>query len=177
MTDVLINEGQYNFPTDVDTVLIELHHDTIGYPMLSSFKGVLQTNGMMSCYFDSTNLIGTSCYIVVKHRNAIETWSANPISISNGINGILNYDFTSAANKAFGSNQSEVESGVWALFSGDLNDDDNIDLLDLSNLESDINTFQFGYFASDINGDGNVDLLDIPIVESNINYFIFSNHP
>jgi len=63
------------------------------------------------------------------------------------------------------------------LYSGDLNQDENIDLLDLGDIETDINNFQFGYFATDINGDGNVDLLDGPIVENNINGFIFSSHP
>jgi hypothetical protein len=87
------------------------------------------------------------------------------------------YDFTTSANKAYGANQSEVENGVWALFSGDINQDENIDLLDLNNIEIDINNFLFGYLATDINGDGNVDLLDIPIVEGNINDFIFSLKP
>jgi hypothetical protein len=110
---------------------------------------------------------------VIKHRNAIETWSANPITIS----GITNYDFTTSASQAYGSNQTEVESGIWAFYSGDINQDENIDLLDLGDIETDINNFQFGYFATDINGDGNVDLLDGPIVENNINSFVFSSHP
>lgn len=53
----------------------------------------------------------------------------------------------------------------------------NLHLLDLGDIETDINNFEFGYFASDINGDGNVDLLDAPTVESNINGFVFSSHP
>ena len=93
------------------------------------------------------------------------------------ISAITNYDFTTAANKAYGSNQIEMEPGIWALFSGDLNTDDNIDLLDLSPLEADINNFSFGHFATDINGDGNVDLLDNPLLEQNINNFVFSIHP
>ena len=71
----------------------------------------------------------------------------------------------------------EIEPGLWALFTGDLNDDDNIDLLDNSILENDINDFLFGYFESDMNGDGNTDLLDNPILESNIYSFIFSFQP
>ena len=54
---------------------------------------------------------------------------------------------------------------------------ENVDLLDLANLETDINDFQFGYFVTDINGDGNADLLDVPVLEENVNNFIFSNHP
>ena len=87
------------------------------------------------------------------------------------------YDFSNASNKAFGSNMKEVSTGVWASFSGDINQDENVDLLDLGLLENSINNFEFGYFATDLNGDGNVDLLDNPIIEENINQFIFSVHP
>lgn len=52
-----------------------------------------------------------------------------------------------------------------------------MDLLDLSQIETDINNFSFGYYPTDINGDGNVDILDAPIVENNISNFIFSAHP
>ncbi|MBK7761754.1 MAG: hypothetical protein IPI46_00070 [Bacteroidetes bacterium] len=58
-----------------------------------------------------------------------------------------------------------------------MNQDENIDLLDLSILTNDITSFLFGYQGSDINGDGNVDLLDKPIAESNASNFIFSAHP
>ena len=116
-------------------------------------------------------------YIVIKHRNHIETWSAYPIPISDA-NGIsMNYDFSISANKAYGDNQSEIESGVCALYTGDVNQDENIDLIDASILDININYFLYGYLATDINGDGNVDLLDTPIVEGNINWFIYSVHP
>ena len=75
------------------------------------------------------------------------------------------------------NNQSEVSPGVWAFYTGDINQDENADLFDLSILETDITNFQSGYFATDLNGDGNVDLLDNPVLEENINDFIFSNHP
>ena len=71
----------------------------------------------------------------------------------------------------------EVSAGVWAMFSGDINQDENVDLLDLSILDSSISNFDFGYVSTDINGDSNVDLLDNPIIEENINQFIFSVHP
>ena len=70
-----------------------------------------------------------------------------------------------------------METGIWAFYSGELNFDENIDLLDQSLLEVDINNFASGYLATDLNGDGNVDLLDSPVIETNINGFIFSNHP
>ena len=43
--------------------------------------------------------------------------------------------------------------------------------------ESDTNNFASGYLATDLNGDGNVDLLDHSVLEKNINDFVFSHHP
>ncbi|GBL35492.1 hypothetical protein EMGBS15_10870 [Filimonas sp.] len=111
-------------------------------------------------------------YIVVKHRNSIETWSAQPVAYTIGT-----YDFTTAANKAYGNNMIQIESGKWAFYSGELNNDSNIDLLDMNILSTDINNFLTGYMATDINGDGNVDLLDTFPVETNISNFIFSSRP
>jgi hypothetical protein len=93
------------------------------------------------------------------------------------MSSIVNYNFTTSASQAYGSNQVQVSPGIYALYSADLNSDENVDLLDLGILENDIPNFSFGYFATDINGDGNVDLLDVPIAENNINNFVFSSHP
>ena len=71
----------------------------------------------------------------------------------------------------------QVDLNHWAIYSGDLNNDENVDLLDGNLLENDISIFNFGYVLTDINGDGNVDLLDTPTLETNISNFIFSNHP
>ena len=71
----------------------------------------------------------------------------------------------------------EVESGYWALYTADLNSDENVDMLDLAGLEADISNIMYGYFSSDLNGDGNVDLLDVPIMETNLSNFVSSSHP
>jgi hypothetical protein len=113
-------------------------------------------------------------YIVIKHRNALTTWSSVPVSLGQCA---VSYDFTSASSKAFGHNMKEAQPGIWALYSGELEADENIDLLDLTLLENDVTNFVFGYAATDLNGDGNVDLLDVPMAENNINDFVFSTHP
>lgn len=174
MSRVLFNEGKETnaASANVDSVLVELHATTSPYSLIESYQGILQTNGILNCTFPYS-VLNQSFYLVVKHRNTIETWSESPIAISSG----TNYDFTSSANKAYGNNLKEVESGVFACYSGDINLDENIDLIDASFLENDINAFQSGYVVTDMNGDGNVDLLDAPIVESNVSDFIFSSHP
>ena len=172
MASVLMNQGVSNDPLLADSITINLHDPLPPYGLMYNYTGILQTDGLVNCALPLST-VGNSYYIVIKHRNAIETWSANPVTIS----ASTNYDFTTAANKAYGSNQIEVEPGVWALYSGELNKDDNIDLLDIISLESDIDLFLSGYYATDINGDGNVDLLDGPVTEINASNFIFAARP
>ena len=172
MKSVLANQGQVNGLTDTDTLTIELHLPNPPYAMAHSYSGIIKTDGTITCAFLNANE-GLQYYVVVKHRNSLETWSAAPITLFAN----TNYDFTTNANKAFGNNQFEVEPNVWAFYSGDINTDENIDLLDLAIVENDISNFQFGYLATDINGDGNVDLLDSTPVEVNATNFVFSLHP
>ncbi|MBL7755680.1 MAG: hypothetical protein JNM44_14485, partial [Chitinophagaceae bacterium] len=87
------------------------------------------------------------------------------------------YDFTSAQNKAYGNNQSEVEPGKFAFFSGDINQDAVVDGLDYNDWELDNNNFASGYLATDINGDGIVDGLDFLLWEVNNNAFVGSLQP
>lgn len=173
MSKVLFNEGieSNSLSTNVDTVTVELHAPASPFAIVDSYKGLLQTNGIVRCSFPN-GIEGNSYYVVVKHRNTLQTWSSTAITLASTL-----YDFTTSSNKAYGNNQTEVAPNVWAIYSGDLNADENIDLLDLAPVENDINDFQSGYVATDINGDGNVDLLDTPIMESNISNFIFAIHP
>lgn len=171
MLPVLSNQGIAASANDCDSLIVELHANTPPYNMVYLLKTILHIDGTATCLFPLTY---GNYYIVLKHRNAMQTWSATPIEF-----GAIpsNYDFTNAMNKAYGSNQVSLGNGKWALFSGDLNADENIDIVDAAILELDIFQFASGYYPSDLNGDGNVDLLDSPTQEVNINSFIYSNHP
>ncbi|MBK7762180.1 MAG: M36 family metallopeptidase [Bacteroidetes bacterium] len=171
MNPVLMNQGVSSNNLLCDTIQIELRNANSPYGLVSGAKAVLHKNGTVNKNF---TVLPGPYYIVIKHRNGIETWSANPVLFTSTS---INYNFTNAANKAFGSNMKEVETGIFAIFSGELNQDENIDLLDYLIVEFGVNNFLGGYEAGDINGDGNVDLLDNPVIESNINNFIYSNHP
>jgi opacity protein-like surface antigen len=172
MASVLQNQGQANGIYDVDSVTIEIRQATSPFAVMDTYTGILQTNGTIHCTFPQA-IEGHSYYLVLKHRNALETWSASPVVIS----AVSNYNFSMGQSQAYGNNMIAVDAGVWALYSGDLNADENIDLVDASILEIDINNFAIGYMASDINGDGNVDLLDNSIPEANINDFIYTIRP
>ncbi|MBK7762582.1 MAG: fibronectin type III domain-containing protein [Bacteroidetes bacterium] len=173
MQPVLYNQAIETNPNSMntDTVQVSLHSAVAPYALLFTQKALLMKDGTLSVNFPSA-VSGNAYYVSVQHRNSIETWSANPVVMNASM-----YDFSTQANKAYGSNQVAVDAQHVAFYCGDLNQDENTDLLDISLLEYEINNFSSGYFAEDINGDGNVDLLDILVVEWNSNQFIYSMHP
>jgi hypothetical protein len=89
MTPVLFNNGLSTDPTDVDSVTIELHDAASPFATAASAIGLLKTDGHVQLQF-SGSLIGNSYYIVVKHRNSIETWSASPVLMG----ATTTFDFT-----------------------------------------------------------------------------------
>ena len=171
MQPVLLNQGIGASNTDVDNITVELHNATAPYAIVASTTGMLKTNGNCTVSFPAS--FNGSYYIAIKHRNTIQTWTTLPLAMS----ATVNYDFTTAANKAYGDNMADLGDGRWAFFTGDINQDENIDLLDYPDLDFDINNFSSGFFSTDLNGDGNVDLIDYPIWDANNANFISSVHP
>ena len=171
MASVLANQSLAANPNDCDMINVELHEALPPYNLVASTQTMLHQNGSATCIFPF--VIG-DFYIVVKHRNAIETWSANPIAM--GFNS-TSYNFSNDANKAYGNNMKEVSASVWAFYSGDSYKDLNIDLLDVDQVRHDVLLFSYGNFDTDMNGDGNVDLLDSDFVNRNNNNFVYSMTP
>jgi hypothetical protein len=108
-----------------------------------------------------TKISSGSYYIVVKHRNHLETWSSTAQSFADTV---VNYDFTTAVTQAYGSNMKQVGS-VWVLYGGDANEDGSIDANDIP-----IFILQYGttgYLSADFNGDGDVNASDVVIFTAN----------
>ncbi|MDQ3019143.1 MAG: hypothetical protein M3R36_01020 [Bacteroidota bacterium] len=153
-----------------DTVTIYLRNATTPFAKKDSAKSVLTASGTGSfIFFNITN--GTNYYLVIRHRNSIETWSSSAIAFSAGT---LTYDFTPAANKAFGSNQIQVDISPvrFAIYSGDVNQDGVVDLTDGSMIDNDASNFITGYVNTDVNGDNVVDLADATIADNNAFNFV-----
>ena len=167
-------------PGETDDVTVNLWSaSNLANPLPDySAAAVLHTNGTATVQFPQ-NLGGQSYYVSVKHRNHIETWSANPITFSPP----NSYDFTNSQLKAYDNGvdanppMAAVAGGKYALYGGDVNQDGGVDGLDASDIEIDANGFAFGYFATDANGDGSTDGLDASVVEINSNLFIFFSRP
>jgi hypothetical protein len=140
---------------------------------VASSTTLLGTDGQAAVTMPGA-LVGNNYYIALLHRNAVQTWSAAPVTISN----TTTYDFSIAATQAFGSNMTEVLPGVWALYSGDLvPQDEVVDFFDQVVLDNDVATFAAGYTVSDLTGDGLVDFFDQVILDNNIQIFVSSVHP
>jgi hypothetical protein len=172
MRPVMANQGVSGATaTDVDDVTVELR-DSITNALVVSTTARLKTDGTATATFVTAP--SGSFYIAVKHRNAIQTWSATAQTVGATP---LTYDFTTAANKAYGDNMIQLESGVYGFYSGDLNQDEAVDIFDFPLLLNDNDNFSSGYLSTDLNGDGAVDIFDFPLLLNNNDNFIYSSHP
>jgi hypothetical protein len=171
--NVLI-EGLYNDTTMVsDTVSVELRNSTSPYGLIQQKKTILNTLGSGAATFNYSTE-GTSYYIVIKHRNSIETWSASSQSFTNGN---MNYDFTNDSSNAYGNNMKK-KGNKWCILTGDVNQDGLVDLSDEITVINDVLFFTSGTnLSTDVNGDGFVDLSDIIIIVNNTLGFVSKRSP
>ena len=152
-----------------DTVTVYLKNSTAPYANVDSARGVIDSLSFTGT-FAFRNAPSGNYYIVVKHRNCIETWSkAGGIVYTFG--GINNYNFTTSASQAFGSNLQLVDT-KYCLFSGDINQDGSVNLDDVLSAYNDANSFLTGYLNTDVNGDLITELSDVLIVYNNSGNFV-----
>jgi hypothetical protein len=162
-------EGFWNGNSQVvDTVTIQLRNSTSPYAIVATGKKTL-TPGIGYGSYEFSSLAAGSYYIVVKHRNALETWSAAPVAMTPG--GNYNHDFTAAASLAYGNNMV-FKLGRYCIYSGDANQDGAIDGTDYSLVDNDAFNFVSGYVSTDVTGDNTVDASDASIIDNNAYNFI-----
>jgi hypothetical protein len=90
MEPVLDTDGLNASPTACDSITVELHDQFSPSTIVKSNKILLSTNGLANIVYPPS-VIGSSYYIVIKSRNAIETWSKNPVPFTGSI---VNFDFS-----------------------------------------------------------------------------------
>lgn len=76
-------------PSLCDTIFMSLVSTSPPYAVVATKNTVLQTNGSGSFLFPNI-ISGSSYYLVVRHRNSIETWSKQPVTI-NATNVTFNF--------------------------------------------------------------------------------------
>jgi hypothetical protein len=161
MQTALLNEGQPSCANITDTVLFEIRDPFTGN-IVDDYTTVLHTNGLARANFQPHQGL---FYLVFKHRNGMETWSAAPIELNSEI---TEFDFSTQSAQAYGDNLAQVEPGIWAIFSGDLNQDRTIDAFDYIILDSDLINGLSGYYSTDLNGDGAIDAFDYILLDTNL---------
>jgi sugar lactone lactonase YvrE len=157
-------------PLQTDTITVEIHDGQTGALIGIPVKTILQYDGSATVNIPA---ISGEHYIVIKHRNALETWSAEPVMMGTQVT----YDFTTSASMAYGDNMVNVGAGKFALWSGDVNQDGVIESGDYVNMENDIFSILFGYLNTDLTGDGVVESDDYILMENNILKVIFVERP
>lgn len=164
--DVDDDLNQFNkFPgITVDTLSIYLAQASAPYNYLFWAHALnLNTGGNVS-----TNVPGSlsgNYYIAVFHRSGVQTWSSSPVSFAGST---INYNFTTSAGQAYGSNQKDLlgNGSVWGIFSGDITSsggfqDGYVDFFDLVNIYNLNVNSAYGYQPADLTGDGFVDFVDL----------------
>jgi endonuclease/exonuclease/phosphatase family metal-dependent hydrolase len=157
-------EGFYNGLIMIpDTVTAYLHQSISPYAKIDSVKIRLDSLGSGNGKFFNTP--SGTYYIVIKHRNSIETWSkAGGEAITKGSS--ITYNFTNDSSKAFGNNMKKINN-KWCIYSGDVNQDRYVNLTDITLIGNDAFNYPTGYRLADLNGDGYVDLNDLTICDNN----------
>jgi hypothetical protein len=166
----VVPQGFYNtggYLNTADTIKVLLANASSPYASVDSVNTILDS---LSFYAPTEfkNASSGNYFLIIKHRNSVETWSATAIAFAQG--STVSYDFTSAQSKAYGNNLVQVSSSpeIWAIYSGDVNQDGYVDPLDLSLIDQDSFNYISGrYMATDVNGDGYVDPLDLSITDQN----------
>jgi hypothetical protein len=166
------NGNQY--PGNIaDKITVELRQASNYNTLVFSANGIdLSTGGQAAVRVPGTK--SGSYYLAVKHRNSIETVSAAPVSFS-GMS--VNYNFSDNISKAYGNNLKLLLSGVYGIFTGDINGDGSVNVLDLSGIGTDASNFVSGYINTDLNGDGIIDALDLIPTDNNAAGFVSAKKP
>jgi hypothetical protein len=90
MTPVLFNNGLSTNPEACDTVTVELRSATTpGDPPVAVRSLLVSADGTAQAILPAS-VSGNSYYLVVKHRNSLETWSKLPVTFTS----VTTFDFT-----------------------------------------------------------------------------------
>jgi len=161
----------------VDWVLIEFRDPNDIATTLVTTSAVLQRDGDL-VKSDGVSPVSVefplpqSVYLVINHKNHLKVMSAMPIAVASNT---ITYDFTTQNSYTVGgAGQKELTPGVWALYTGNGNGDNEITGDDKISWAIENGTFNV-YSSSDFNLDGEVTGAD-RIVWS-VNNGLFSGVP
>jgi len=171
----VLMEGFYNNSQNKlisDSIRVNIRNAVSPFDIIESKILMVDSTGSGSYNFNNAKN-SINYYLSVEHRNSIETWSSTPVIFNNNI---LSYDFTTSAGKAFGNNQI-LSGSKYCIFSGNVNEDESIELSDVLQVFNAAGNFSLGYVIDDVTGDNVVDLSDISITYNNSSNFVLTIKP
>lgn len=167
-------EGRYNGSSLIgDTISVLLRAPLSPYALVDYDEVLTLPNGTCIANFPDASS-GIYYYILIRHRNSIETWAKTVQQFPNG--HPLSYDFTTSKTKAYGDNL-KYKGGEYCIYSGDINQDGAVDVTDVSMVDNDLSIFAQGYKLTDLDGDNFVDASDQAIADNNSYNFVVKIRP
>ncbi len=173
-------EGLYNPLTNKlnrsDTLRAYLYSVVSPNTIIDSSRAVIDSTDF-TALFDFNIAEVSSYYLMVRSRNSIATFSSDMIHLINF--PLVEYDFINNQGSSWDYNVKNVDTSpeMYALFSGDVNQDGTIDTQDLLLINNDINNFATGYIQTDLTGDNITDASDILIAYNNSVKFVSVKDP
>jgi hypothetical protein len=155
----LMKNGQHVIS---DSVLILIRNATAPYHLIDSSFVVLDADSLSGSF--TLAVTPGNYYIVVKHKNSLETWS-KPGGEVLGL-GNFTFDFTSSLSQAYGNNLVFID-GHYCIFSGNVNGDFIIDAEDMLEVDNAVFNYVGGNSIANLNGDNIVDIEDMAICDNN----------
>jgi len=156
-----------------DTVTVLLRAPLSPYNIVDSTKILLNNNGYALVNFLNINP-GIYYYLVIKHRNSIETWSKSVMQFVTS--NPITYDFTTSSTKAYGNNL-KFKSSDYCIFGGDVDQDGSVNLTDVIEIFNASLQFAFGYKVADVTGNNFINLDDVILAYNNSNAFVTKKRP
>ena len=160
-----------------DRIQIDLFEENAPFaPIGVSISGIdLSPAGMASFQLSPTH--SGNYFIKISSRNHLATWSAIAIPFNTTV---VNYDFTTGAFQAYGSNpqiQVSASPDVFAFLLGDLDQGGWVDATDFNIFEPELTLGSTGFIISDFDGGGWVDAVDFNLFEPRITAGNASEYP
>lgn len=155
-----------------DTVYAYLRNSTSPYAIADSARGVIDSISFTG-NFNFSNAGSGTYYIVLKHRNSIETWSraGGEVFIQGST---FTYDFTLDPAFTFGNNVISIDEIplIYGIYNGDPDQNRIVNLDDIILIYNDASTFNSGYLKTDITGDNQIGLSDVLLSFNNSGNFV-----
>jgi uncharacterized protein YjiK len=140
-----------------DWVLVQLRETESG-AAVSSKSALLRNDGHIVADDGTTEQISmdiseNNYFIVVNHRNHLAVMSANSVQLNSSSSSL--YDFSTGTGQYYGSGAKELETGVFGMFTGDANGNDQVQNDD-KNVDWAAQVGGSGYRGADFNLNGQV---------------------